>query len=96
MSGRVGFCYASAELRNSTQAMKYVLLIGLALVILWFFRRPENRRSRTVGTPAARRPERMVECARCGVHLPESESILDGATHYCCAEHRRAAQDGAD
>jgi uncharacterized protein len=76
--------------------MKYVLLIGLALVILWFFRRPQNRRSRTAETRAARQPERMVKCARCGVHLPENESIQDGAVHYCCAEHRRAAQDRAD
>ena len=96
MSRRVGFCYASAELRNSTQAMKYLLLIGLALAILWFLRRPENRRTRTAGAPAARRPERMVKCARCGVHFPESDGVRDGAIHYCCAEHRRAAQDRAD
>ncbi|MDR3221379.1 MAG: hypothetical protein LBU46_05130 [Candidatus Accumulibacter sp.] len=76
--------------------MKYVLLIGLALLILWFFRRPRNRRSRTAETSTARRPERMVECAHCGVHLPENESIQEGAAHYCCAEHRRAAQDQAE
>jgi uncharacterized protein len=76
--------------------MKYLLLIGLILVILWFFRRSENRRSRTKGTPAARRPERMVKCARCGIHLPESESIQDGASHYCCAEHRNTTPDRVD
>jgi uncharacterized protein len=76
--------------------MRYVLLIGLALIILWFFRRPENRRSRTAGTPAERLPERMVQCARCGVYLPESESIADGAVRYGCAEHRLAARDRTD
>jgi uncharacterized protein len=76
--------------------MKYLLLIGLFLVILWFFRRPENRRSRSENMPATRRPERMVQCVRCGVHLPESESIQDGASYYCCAEHRNTTQDGAD
>lgn len=75
--------------------MKYVLLIGLALIILCFLRRPKNRRSRTAGTRAARQPERMVQCARCGVYLPESESARDGACHYC-AEHRHAAQDRTD
>jgi uncharacterized protein len=76
--------------------MKYVLLIGLALIILWFFRRPGDRRSRTEGMRAARQPERMVKCGWCGIYLPESESIADGTVHYCCAEHRRAAQDKAD
>jgi uncharacterized protein len=71
--------------------MKYMILIGLVLIVLWFFRRP-----RTTGAPSARQPELMVECARCGVHLPESESIRDGASHYCCAEHQRAAQERAD
>jgi uncharacterized protein len=76
--------------------MKYLLLIGLTLIVLWFFRRLGNRRSRTADMPPARQPERMVKCARCGIYLPESESIADGAVHYCCAEHRRAAQGRAD
>jgi uncharacterized protein len=76
-----------------TQTMKYLLLIGLILLIFWIFRRPENRRSRMGRMPATRRPERMVKCARCGVHLPEGESIQEGETHYCCVEHRNTAQD---
>ena len=76
--------------------MKYLLLIGLALIVLWFFRRLGHRRSRRADPPPARAPERMVKCARCGIYLPESESIADGTVHYCCAEHRRAAQDRAD
>jgi uncharacterized protein len=31
----------------------------------------------------------MVTCARCGVHLPESESIRVGSKHFCSEEHRR-------
>jgi uncharacterized protein len=75
--------------------VKYVLLLGLVLILLWFFRRPE-RRSRTAKKSAACRPERMVQCARCGVYLPESESFRDGATRYCCAEHQHAARDRTD
>ena len=74
------------------QTMKHVLfLIGLVLILFWLFRRPE-RRNRTT----ERTSERMVPCARCGVYLPESESIPDGAVHYCCAEHRLAAQERTD
>jgi uncharacterized protein len=74
----------------------------LVLIILWFFRRPENRHSRhsrhsrAAGMRAAHQAERMVQCGRCGIYLPEDESIADGAVHYCCAEHRRAAQNKAD
>jgi uncharacterized protein len=81
---------------TSSQVMKYLLLIGLALIILWFFRRPGNRRSRAAQARAAHPPERMVKCARCGIYLPESESIADGAAHFCCTEHRHAAQDRVD
>src|SRR5262249_37087942 len=36
-------------------------------------------------------PEAMIDCARCGVHLPASEALRDGAGRpYCCAEHRDA------
>ncbi|MDR2450891.1 MAG: hypothetical protein LBE85_03785 [Candidatus Accumulibacter sp.] len=73
--------------------MKYLLLIGLALIVLWFFRKLNRRRSGTGRASAGRRPERMVQCARCGIHLPESESIRDGAVHYCCHEHRLDRHD---
>ncbi|MDR1709979.1 MAG: hypothetical protein LBS70_09710 [Candidatus Accumulibacter sp.] len=76
---------------------KLLLLIVLVLAVLWFFRQPKNRpaKSRPAEKPSAgREPERMVECARCGLYLPESESVPDGAAHYCCAEHRELARGG--
>ena len=33
--------------------------------------------------------EEMVRCAKCGVHLPKSESILAGGEFYCSDAHRR-------
>jgi uncharacterized protein len=42
------------------------------------------------GPPAGEKPvEDMVACARCGLLLPESDSILSGNEHFCCEEHRR-------
>jgi uncharacterized protein len=32
---------------------------------------------------------KMVACAHCGVHLPESEAIRDGDKYFCSEEHRR-------
>ena len=31
--------------------------------------------------------EPMVRCATCGVHTPQSESILVAGHRFCCAEH---------
>lgn len=72
--------------------MKYLLWIGVILIVLWFIRTSAHRRQRTERPPAAREPEKMVRCAQCGVHMPESESIRDDGAHYCSAEHRRAAR----
>ena len=42
-------------------------------------------------TPAIAKAEPMVDCAHCGVHLPASEAVRDGAsTAYCSVEHRAA------
>lgn len=33
--------------------------------------------------------ESMVACERCGLLLPESESLRQGDAHFCCEEHLR-------
>jgi len=76
--------------------MKYLLWIGLFLIIYWILRISGNRRNRTPSPPTARAPEEMVSCAYCGVHLPVSESLRFSDRHYCCAEHHQAAQDRND
>ena len=39
--------------------------------------------------PEDETPKKMVRCARCGLHLPEAEAILDRGKYFCCEEHRR-------
>jgi uncharacterized protein len=34
----------------------------------------------------------MVQCARCGVHLPRGEGITTQGQYYCSPEHQRAHQ----
>jgi uncharacterized protein len=73
-------------------AMKYLLLLALLGVVWWSWKKrneqpPAERSARP--DPA---PEKMLTCAHCGVHMPESDALTDGAQRYCCAEHRDAAR----
>lgn len=53
------------------------------------------------GAPRVGAPERMMQCAVCGLHLPGSEARFAGGKVYCSDAHRdRAAaaesRSGAD
>lgn len=36
-------------------------------------------------------PETMVQCARCGIHLPASEALIETSGAVFCSEEHRAA-----
>ncbi|MDR1853920.1 MAG: hypothetical protein LBR05_03330 [Azoarcus sp.] len=40
-------------------------------------------------------PERVIACARCGVHVPESEGVYAGGEFFCCEAHRRGREDAS-
>jgi uncharacterized protein len=71
---------------------KILLLIALAVVVWWLWRKSQMPGAGAPRPPAARAAERMVKCAYCGVNQPVSESILAAGRYYCCAAHRRAAE----
>lgn len=44
-----------------------------------------------VGGRAGAEPATMLECAHCGVHLPQTEALFDvGGQPYCSEAHRLA------
>lgn len=73
--------------------LKYLLL---ALVIIWLFYSPAVRGKLKGKPPAPPKPtpkqaENMVQCAHCGVHLPEGDTVKDGHGHlYCSSAHLQA------
>ena len=74
--------------------MRNLLIFILVLIAIWWLRRAFARfgRGGTRGGRSARganQPERMVGCAQCGLHVPESEGVRDGDSFFCCEEHRR-------
>lgn len=72
--------------------LRLILLILLGFVIFDLYK--GFKRSIKGGAqppPNDKAVEHMVTCAKCGVHLPESDSVTSGGKHYCCEEHRRLA-----
>lgn len=76
--------------------MKYLLWgLILAAVVVWVLRAKKSLTNKHSGPAPARdgdvsRSEPMVQCARCGVHLPRSEAVPgSGDRVYCGDEHRR-------
>jgi uncharacterized protein len=75
---------------------RLVILVVLGLIVVGWAASRLRRARREDAPPAAPAPPRgaalpigMVACAHCGLHLPESEAVIDGERRYCCDEHRR-------
>jgi uncharacterized protein len=76
--------------------VKYILLIVVVLAVVWYLRGGARRmrgqdadQNRGAAPP---KPQDMVECPVCHVHLPRADALAgpDGQL-YCCAEHRPRA-----
>jgi uncharacterized protein len=67
----------------------FFVLLALAIYIGWrLFKAsqlPRNERD----TSVPRLP--MVSCAKCGLHIPRNEALVQDDRFFCCEEHRRAA-----
>jgi uncharacterized protein len=74
--------------------MKFLLVLLVVVGLGWWLS-GRSARERAVkrkaeGPGAAPKLVAMIECAHCGVHLPRTEAVLDGATPYCGEAHRLA------
>ncbi|MCM8594171.1 PP0621 family protein [Accumulibacter sp.] len=73
---------------------KYLVLIGLVLFFWWTWQRSRANGQQGHRRPPDAGPERMVPCARCGVNLPLSESIMADDRYYCCRAHLHESRSG--
>ena len=74
---------------------KIVLVLTAVFVLLWLIRGGTSRRqpppsAGRKGTPP--KPQAMLACAQCGVHLPASD-VLPGRGGVFCGEPHRAAYE---
>ncbi|ROH85851.1 hypothetical protein ED236_08940 [Pseudomethylobacillus aquaticus] len=61
-------------------------LIIIAFAI-WLLYRIVRGYHHSIQPPAPAQAERMVQCAHCGTHIPESESLQQAGIHYCSRAH---------
>lgn len=73
--------------------VKWLLVIGLVLLVVLLMNKASRRREVPRQPDAEAKVEDMVRCHVCGVNLPRSEAILSRGRFYCGEEHRR--QNGA-
>ena len=78
--------------------MKYLLLIGIVLGVLWLLRQQRGQagqgRRRPPRPAEPPPPTEIVACTRCSVHLPRAEAVAGERGHYCSASHRQEAEGG--
>lgn len=73
---------------------KFLLLVIVLLGVCWWLISQRKKQDNPNGSRSAnqadeRIAERIVVCAQCRLHVPESESIAHEGRHYCCDEHRQ-------
>jgi uncharacterized protein len=61
-----------------------LVLVAIAILALRHLKRRPSRASREKRTTTGR----MVQCAACGLYLPEQEAIVHQGKYYCSTSHR--------
>jgi len=69
-----------------------LLLLGIYYARRLFSKSADSARQHGAGDGKS---ERMVECAHCGLLVPESEAVMAGGRTFCSTEHKRLHRDPA-
>lgn len=64
---------------------KLILIIIIALLAYWIIKARKHTNKKIESLTDA--SEDMVRCTHCGVHLPESESIVSEGDFFCSDKH---------
>jgi len=71
--------------------MKFILLLAVIGIALWLFKARNRVPGPPPKAPQAAKPQAMLACAHCGVHLPQSDVVADAdGRPYCSEAHRLA------
>jgi uncharacterized protein len=77
--------------------MKYLLVIAVVWIAIWIWRQRRREEMRARPPPqqprAIPKPQAMLRCAHCGVHVPAGDAVLGAnGVAYCSAAHRKAGE----
>ncbi|MEO7852024.1 MAG: PP0621 family protein [Rubrivivax sp.] len=70
--------------------MKYLIVVLVVVFVAWLMLRG---RSRDVGqrqSDKRARPQAMIVCAHCGVHMPRAEALVGQGQSFCSEAHKLA------
>jgi uncharacterized protein len=72
--------------------MKVLLFVLAVVVLLWLVRGSLRRRGLppAAKAPPVERPQPMLACAQCGLHLPRDEALPGRGGVFCGDAHRAA------
>ncbi len=70
--------------------VRFIVFAGLVWLIVVLVKRWLIQSGGNPMQPPAGKDERMVKCAYCGLHIPESEAVQADGNSYCSVEHRNA------
>lgn len=79
--------------------MKFLLVFAVVWIAIWFWRQGRRAELRERKPPAASpvntigRPQEMIACARCGLHLPATDAVQGHHGSYCSAAHLQLAEN---
>jgi len=72
--------------------MNLIRLLIIAAIVWLTFRIVKNWQAKNTITKNKARKDstigNMVQCVKCGVHIPEQEALNYNGKLYCCEEHK--------
>jgi len=72
--------------------VKFLALLIVVVAGIWWFRNRQVQDDKASEPPPTAKPQDMLCCARCGIHLPDSEAIKGRNGSYCCQDHWHQAE----
>jgi uncharacterized protein len=61
--------------------------IALIFAIIWLCRRLMHAKRQRPQKARLVKPQPMVRCVHCGIHIPREKALLNGERWYCCQDH---------
>lgn len=69
---------------------RLILLVVIGILAYSLYKKLAKSKTPTQTPSQPADPTEMKRCAKCGVHLPISESIQYQTLHFCCEDHKKA------